>query len=151
MQNKTIAIVSIVAIIVTFALGRYSATSSTTTLDETSKTDTQINADVNTHTSTHSVTEQHPDGTTTITTDTDTTKEATKSTTKDNTTAIDQTVVQNKRSAINVSLLAAYDGHNPGTPIVYGASVSKEVLGPITIGLFGLTSGTVGMSVGVNF
>ena len=34
---------------------------------------------------------------------------------------------------------------------LYGISANKEFIGPITIGAFGLTNGTIGLSIGVNF
>jgi hypothetical protein len=34
---------------------------------------------------------------------------------------------------------------------MYGISVHREFIGPITLGAFGLTNGTVGLSIGVNF
>lgn len=52
---------------------------------------------------------------------------------------------------LSVSALVANDFSNRGLSPIYGASVSKEIIGPITIGAFGLTNGTVGVSVGLNF
>ncbi len=64
-------------------------------------------------------------------------------------------VVETKQPAaktINISALAGLDFSKPLalTPI-YGISVSKQVLGPIAIGAFGLTNGVVGLSLGVTF
>lgn len=52
----------------------------------------------------------------------------------------------------NLSLLAGYDFMSIRhlTP-TYGLGVSREVLGPVTIGAYGFTSGLIGISVGVNF
>lgn len=33
----------------------------------------------------------------------------------------------------------------------YGISVNREFLGPVTLGAWGLTNGTLGLSIGVNF
>ncbi len=52
---------------------------------------------------------------------------------------------------LNVSVLVANDFSIRAIKPIYGVSVTKEVLGPITVGAFGLTSGTVGLSVGLNF
>lgn len=49
-----------------------------------------------------------------------------------------------------ISALAMYD-KNADKRISYGASVSKQVVGPITAGLFGFDNGTLGVSVGFNF
>jgi len=54
-----------------------------------------------------------------------------------------------KRSTINISALAGMSLTSL-TP-VYGISASKEFIGPITVGAFGLTNGIIGLSVGVNF
>lgn len=62
-----------------------------------------------------------------------------------------KTLVQLKSSTINVSALVGNDFSKRLIQPIYGISVSKELLGPITVGLFGLTSGTIGVSVGLNF
>lgn len=77
------------------------------------------------------------------------------------TTIVDRTVSKEKssrtesapapRKNLNVSALVTNDFSDGEFKPVYGVSVSKEVLGPITIGAFGLTNGTIGLSVGVNF
>lgn len=52
----------------------------------------------------------------------------------------------------NISALAGYDfTHVRALTPVYGVSVTREVLGPITVGAFGLTNGVVGISLGVSF
>lgn len=76
------------------------------------------------------------------------------------TTIIDEHIVNNervkqnistqKRSTLNISGLAGIE-LKPHPEVFYGVSVSKEIIGPITIGLFGLTNGIVGASVGMNF
>jgi len=80
----------------------------------------------------------------------------TTTTTDDITTAvkIDDTQTKSavlpRRSSMNVSALVGTDSIRYPTP-VYGLSISKELIGPVTLGLWGLTNGTVGVSVGVNF
>lgn len=37
------------------------------------------------------------------------------------------------------------------TPPVYGAMVSRNLIGPITVGLWGISNGTGGVAVGLNF
>lgn len=53
------------------------------------------------------------------------------------------------RPKVNVSALVSYDfsGSHP----IYGVSANKEFIGHMTIGAFGLTNGTAGLSVGWNF
>lgn len=59
-------------------------------------------------------------------------------------------VIPQKVGMLNVSALVSIDTQNRWTHS-YGASVSKQVLGPISVGLFGLTNGTVGASIGLSF
>jgi hypothetical protein len=60
------------------------------------------------------------------------------------------TIVPAKKPVLNFSVLAG-DQLNSPFKFVYGVSVSKEVLGPINVGLFALTNSTIGVSVGLNF
>lgn len=50
----------------------------------------------------------------------------------------------------NVSLLVGAETKLPIVPL-YGISVTREVLGPITVGAFGMSNSTVGVSLGVDF
>lgn len=50
----------------------------------------------------------------------------------------------------NISALAGLEGKNSLSP-VWGLSVTKQIIGPISAGLFGLSNGIVGVSVGLNF
>lgn len=51
---------------------------------------------------------------------------------------------------LNVSALAGVDVTSKFAP-VYGVHVTKQVLGPVTVGAYGLTTGIVGVSLGVTF
>ncbi len=56
------------------------------------------------------------------------------------------------KKPLNVSALAGYDFSSPRSlSPIYGISVNKEVLGPLTVGAYGLTNGIIGVSIGVNF
>ncbi len=79
-----------------------------------------------------------------------TTKTTDRSSTTDKTKKEDKRVVS-QASKINISALVAKNLRNNDEPILYGVSVSKEVAGPITAGIFGLSNGTVGLSLGINF
>lgn len=59
-------------------------------------------------------------------------------------------LVDGRQRATMVSALAATDIHDI-TKVVYGVSVAREVLGPVTVGAFGLSSGVFGVSLGVRF
>ena len=73
-----------------------------------------------------------------------------------NTEQIDKTMLQQtttpaKTQTLNLSVLAAVNPVNRDFAPVYGASLTKEFIGPVTIGAFGLTNGTLGVSIGLNF
>ena len=87
-----------------------------------------------------------PDGTITETT---TTKTETNTTT--NSTNKTETIVQGKKSSLNVSALAGINVTNPAGGIIFGGHISKQILGPVSIGVFGLSNGTAGLSVGLQF
>lgn len=65
----------------------------------------------------------------------------------------DSKVVENNRSSVSISALAGFDVLNITTPQkpVYGGHIQKSILGPINAGIFGLTSGTCGVSLGLYF
>lgn len=63
-----------------------------------------------------------------------------------------KTSVVAKKATTNISALIGNDFSRSGILPLYGVSVSKEILGPVTLGVFGLiTNGVIGLSVGVNF
>lgn len=77
------------------------------------------------------------------------------------TTIIDRTVLDEKTASLenqearedttrkktNVSALMTVVGGDRA----YGVSATREIVGPFTVGVFGLTTPTVGISFGVNF
>lgn len=140
-----------VLILVAFAGGRYSNRGVSVTSDSTTKTDLIVNQDKNTHTVTTTIQEKQPTGAvktvTTVDTVTDTKTTAQKDTDK---TKV-ETITPAKTSLINVSALVANDFSRGLLVPTYGVSVNKELIGPITLGAFGLTSGIVGVSIGLNF
>lgn len=147
MNLKTKVIIIIVGLAATFAAGRYSVSSVDTKSKEVVKTDTQKDTTQDTKKTT--TIEKTPDGKEITTIQEETVTNTHKSTDK-----VDQSstsVVAQPRKTLNISGLAAMDfsGHIP-TP-VYGASISKEILGPITIGAIGLTNGVIGVSIGLDF
>lgn len=52
-------------------------------------------------------------------------------------------------SKVTISALGGFDFSSKST--VFGASVSKPVIGPITIGIWGLSNASCGASVGLTF
>lgn len=148
MDTKTKVILSVVVVTVAFAFGRYTAPSDTVKTKETQQTDTNTQTDTTTKKTT--TIEEDPSGKKKTTIEEDTTTTTKKE--KNKTTNIEQSVTPSNKDILNVSALVATDGFSLSniTP-VYGVSVTKNLLGPITVGAFGLTNKTIGVSIGVNF
>jgi len=149
MTQRTKILAAILGLLISFAVGRYSNRGATVVTDKTSKTDTNTQKDKDTHTTTTTTTTKKPDGTTTTITKTDTTSSTHTDTQRDRVSQEHTIVTPQKVATLNISALAGID-FKTQKPI-YGASVSKQLVGPITIGLFGITNGTVGASVGISF
>lgn len=95
-------------------------------------------------------TTRHVESTTTNkTTDSD---KKTREETEKETRVTESKLIENK-SSVTISALAGLDVLNLGIPLkpVYGGHVQKNVLGPIGLGVFGLSNGTCGMSLGLSF
>lgn len=141
-MNKYLA-TGIALILVAFAAGRASVMKDTT---KSTTIDQEEQKSKNTHTQTTTTTIKAPNGEvkTVTTTDTVSNTEITK---KEVVTKNEQVVSKNK--TLNVSALISVSNimDRPN----YGISVSKEVMGPITAGVWGLNNGMLGLSVGINF
>lgn len=66
---------------------------------------------------------------------------------QNNESATQKSVVLSPR--VQVSALAGIDLRSKQA--VYGAAASKQFIGPVTLGVFGLTNGTLGASIGMTF
>ncbi len=145
MTTKARVLIALILLAVSFTFGRYSVDVKT---EESSKVTDTKQIDREKHVKTVVVVNELPDGTkhTETTTTNDTTTKIDASTT---TTDV-KSITPVKRSTLNVSLLAGTNLNEPFKP-TYGASITKEVLGPITVGVWGLTTGTAGISLGVDF
>lgn len=124
------------ALTAAFAAGRYSVPK------DVSKSQTE-ETDSNKHKETEVITVKQPDGSVKIIKRI--VEDSSSSTTKSK-----QSEVKNIKKSLNISALVSNNIREPLNPI-YGVSVTKEVLGPLTLGAFGLTNGTIGLSLGVNF
>lgn len=142
--KKIVYVYAAVVLVGAYAADRYFARPKTTTqvitTDTTKKTETKQR--------THTTIVKRPDGTevTTVDTTTDTTTDE-REHSREVTKVVESS--QNKKN-LNVSLLVSYDLTQPGIPDI-GISVSKEIIGPVTVGAWGMRSGVVGLSVGINF
>lgn len=138
-KNKE-ALGGILIIVVVFAAGRYSAPEKvkvhTVTVEIEKKVDKQQNKKV--------YIKENKDGSkeTTIIVDTSV---------KENTKANSESTIKEitVRDKLNVSLLVG--GPLSFSEPTFGISANKNFIGPITLGLWGLTNKTVGFSVGLNF
>jgi uncharacterized membrane protein len=146
MNNKIIVVAFIATAALSFFLGKNSVEvkeTSNTKIEDTK----QIDKD--SHVKVVQTTTKKPDGeetTTTVTTrDTETHIEDTKKVDE-----VISKIVENNRPKLNISLLVSAKPELPLIP-VYGVSINKEVLGPITVGAFLLTNRTIGASIGLNF
>lgn len=133
LSNKLYIGGGLILLLGAFEAGVHSVDISTTRVDTISQD----------HTKTTIVETKKPDGSSTTTTTIDE-----KSKTK--TDAISQVPVATKQKT-NISVLVANDFKQPGIIPLYGISVNRELIGPVTVGAFGLTNGTIGLSIGVNF
>lgn len=155
MTNITKAIVVVGVVATSFAVGRWSVPAVKTVetqviKNDKTKQDTEI--DVNKHKDTTVTETVRPDGTKQVVTHTteDTNKQTnTEKTDETNTQTDSKTTEVSSTSKVTVSVLTATSTDLHG--IVYGGSVTKPVLGPITLGVFGFTSGVFGASVGLTF
>lgn len=138
-ENKK-AIGGVVVVIVAFYAGKYSAPEKvrveTVRVEVEKKVDKEQRKKV--------VIKENKDGSkeTTIVVDT-----SVKENTKANSESSVKEVIS--RSRINISLLAG--ATIPLSPPIFGISAQRDFIGPITIGAWGLTNRTIGLSLGLNF
>lgn len=165
MTTKTKVILAIVALAVSFALGRYTVPTKIEKVVEVreivkevekkeSKTDTQRNKRKETITT---VTE-HPDGRKVTETRVIETTETDKKSQSGSTTVTEsekesksKEIVERASSRWSASVLVGIPYSNWAAGPTYGGHVSKEILGPITAGAWVLGSGVGGLSLGLNF
>lgn len=150
MENRTKILLVILAITVSFAAGRWSVSNPDTKVTEVTKVDEKKELNTDTHSKRMSVTVEEPSGkkTTTTVVDSDTSTKI-KDDKKTN-SQVSTEVTQAKHKTLNISALAGYQ--LPGTlSPVYGVSINKEVLGPVTVGAYWINNGTIGLSLGLDF
>lgn len=160
MTTKVKVIIAVVALATAFATGRFTCPTKVKTVTQIQIVEKKAEEDKSTTVNTDHkkvviVKETHPDGstkTTTTITDDSKTNTATDDTKTDQTTTNETQTREVTREVgkLNVSVLAGTSfTHVSG--VVYGASVTRPLFGPITAGAWGLTNGTGGLSVGLNF
>lgn len=147
MDTKTKLTAVALLTLISFAAGRYTGQS------ETVKTDTKLTDDYSKAVSTHeqqvTQTTKEKDGT--VITIVTTTKDTNTSNTDDKTSDVSKSVqIIASKAIVHLDLLAGLQTTLSRKPI-YGASINKEILGPVSVGVFGLTNGTIGASIGITF
>ena len=143
METRTKIIIAIVAIASTFALGRFTSPDKVRTEIKTVTVEKVVTQIVH-----QTVTiKETKDGTkeTVIVTDSNTD-------TKSNSNSTNETKeITISKDRINISVLAGSSFPINLSAPVYGISANKNRIGPITIGVWGLSDKTVGESLGLNF
>lgn len=146
---KIVVLVSVSAI--AFTVGRYTVPTKVrieTKIVEVEKKTTD--SESSKHKETEIITIKNPDGsekTTTKIIEDSNKQKKTESDSAKNTNSSTETTKSGP--SINLAALGGWDLSSQKP--VYGALVSKQILGPVTIGAFGLSNGSVGGSVGVQF
>lgn len=140
MTTKTKLLIAAASLLTAFAFGRWSAPEYQKTTKDQSET-----TDSSSHKKTTVVEKEKPDGTkekkTIVEEDRDRSKSKTSSETE-------ETLA--RRDRVSLSALGGFHFNGESSPD-YGISISKPVLGPITLGIWGLQSGVIGASIGLTF
>ena len=160
MTTKTKVLLSILALLTAFGFGRFSGPEKIKEVVKTVEvekkvtfTNTDTDRDKNKTIVTTEVT--RPDGTkektTTVTENSKTTRKTGTETTDQRTTTKDEEKTTTYASGrLTVSFLASVP-IGSSQKQVFGVAATQPVAGPITVGLFGLTNGTIGGSLGLTF
>lgn len=150
METRTKVIIASLSLVSSFALGRFTTPvkviTETKTIEVEKKEKTK---DKEKHKRTEVIEVVKPDGSKeTHTIITDDTESHSKST--DNKTVNTDTRTETTRnsSPVTISALGGMSADDLGKPI-YGLSITKSILGPITVGAFGMTNRVVGISLGL--
>ncbi len=151
MNDKVkIGLAGLVVILIAFATGRYTSPTKIETVTKVVTVEVEkVVKDVKKNVVIVEV--KKPDGTTTTTT----TDQSTSTTVSDKNTNInieDRKLVESNKDHLIIEGIVGLglDIRNP-TEIVYGAHISKNLLGPIRLGILGLTNSTLGVTVGLQF
>lgn len=161
MNLKTKLIICSIALVGAFAAGRYATPDKIVTITKTVEIDKKQDTTVTDSKKKRRkkiviVENKKPDGTdqkiTTITdaTDTDNKTNSVKTDTSKKDEESSKTIT--KGDKVTVSMLAgAQLNLNNGSPLLYGGSITKPILGPITVGVWGLSNASGGFSLGLTF
>lgn len=151
METKYKVGIVVVVLLTTFAAGRYSVPEKVKIETKIVEVEKKVVEDKKaTHKTTKIITIQKPDGTKeTDETDVEDTKtdDKTHDDTKTDSDVVKEVIKGSDK--VTISALLGVD-LRLGTPI-YGGAITKPILGPITLGIFGLSNASIGGSVGLTF
>lgn len=149
-MTKTHAIIALFIVFTSFAAGRYTTPErvviqkeivevekKSTEVERNKKKETEVTERTNPDGSKETITKTKEETTTEKKTETDKSK-------------TDSATEERSRSKVNVSILAGLPISTPVSP-VYGAAMTSELVGPISAGIWFLSPGIAGISVGVSF
>lgn len=147
--TKTQLIILAAALVIGFVAGSLTHPSKEVKTTSNEKINLDIKSDKDIHEHTVTIITKTPDGVST--TRIDNTQDTVSVTNTDKRSSLVTTsdTVRGKKS-INLSALVGVSVYEPLIPI-YGISVTKPIFGPITAGVFGLSTGTIGVSIGCDF
>jgi hypothetical protein len=141
------------ALVLGLVLGRYTLPAKVVTKTETiEKLVTQTNTNTEDHSKTTVTQTKKPDGTvvTTTTTSNDIDTKTTQKSKDDKDTETQKTVSYDT-SRIGLNALGLTKPFSSTPTMVYGGQIEYRLIGPIKTGIIGLSDGTVGISIGVQF
>ncbi len=163
MTLKAKVIVGVIALAVAFAFGRFTTPVKTVIdqkLVETNQELVKKLAEETKRRHTETVVKEvvRPDGTRETESKTTTDTQTDKKVDTEKTSEIDRVATTHKeviQASSKVTISALYgvrlSGFSSSPPVVYGGSIQRPLLGPVTLGLFGLSDLTFGASLGVAF
>lgn len=153
MTYKVKIALAFVVFLSTFAFGRFSAPEKVRIETKTVEVEkTKTNTDHDKHKSTTVTEVVKPDGTRTMVTQTTEDDKTNRKTISTNDTTTDKVKEVTKSGMhLTIDVITGVDLFHSNPNIVYGLSFGANVLGPIRVGAFGLSTGVSGVSVGLYF
>lgn len=149
-------LILLISALAVFAFGRYSAPDKVkieTKYVEVEKKSEKTDTDRDKHKETTTTVVKAKDGSTTTTTKVVEDTKTDRKTSEHDDTSVSQSTSKEitKGSKVTVSALAGINLSDLTGGPDFGMSVSRPILGPITVGVFGFKSGVVGSSLGLTF
>lgn len=154
MSTKAKVIGVVILVVASFAAGRWASPTkiiTETKIVEVKNEKENKQTDTDKHKESKTIVVEKPDGSkeTTTTTTEDTTKKVSDEKTTDTKTTVDKTKeIVYAKNRLSISALVGANSLPPA-PVVYGGHVTYSILGPINVGVWGLSNLTFGVSLGL--